>query len=163
MICSYDTFTTAFGQFSVAIDDHGAVVATAFGGLTRLRVRLRGGTLLRPNQRACAPVRAQVIAYGEGRRREFDLKLAPTGTTFQQQVWSALASIPWGHTRTYGQLAAQLGRPAAARAVGGALGANPICLLLPCHRVIGANGSLTGFAFGESLKRRLLAHERHDP
>jgi methylated-DNA-[protein]-cysteine S-methyltransferase len=105
-------------------------------------------------------VREQVLAYFAGERREFELPLAPGGTDFQQRVWAALQRIPFGETRSYGQLAAGLGNPAASRAVGRANARNPICLIVPCHRVIGADGSLTGFAFGEEIKRRLLEHER---
>jgi len=85
--------------------------------------------------------------------------LAPIGTEFQKRVWDALCAIPVGETRGYAQLAGQLGSPQAARAVGRANATNPICLFVPCHRVIGADGSLTGFAFGEDIKRKLLEHE----
>jgi methylated-DNA-[protein]-cysteine S-methyltransferase len=100
-----------------------------------------------------------VLAYFAGERRDFALRLAPRGTEFQQNVWAALRTIPYGETRTYGQIAAQLGNPAASRAVGRANATNPICVIVPCHRVIGADGSLSGFAFGEHLKRRLLQLE----
>lgn len=155
-----DTFSTAFGPFTVAVDDTGAVVATAFGDESRLRQRLRRPAELRRHPQACAEVRRQLLDYLAGRRRDFDLSLAATGTPFQSRVWSALRSIPFGETRTYGQLAAQIGRPTAARAVGRANATNPICVFVPCHRVIGTDGSLTGFAFGEDLKRRLLALEQ---
>lgn len=104
-------------------------------------------------------VRAQVFEYFAGQRREFDLPIEPWGTAFQQSVWRALRRIPFGETRTYGQIATALGSPTASRAVGGANGANPVCLIIPCHRVIGSDGSLTGFAFGEEIKRRLLQRE----
>lgn len=103
--------------------------------------------------------RAQLAAYFAGRLRRFDLALAPQGTPFQRRVWSALADIPWGETRNYGELAAAIGRPGAARAVGGANGRNPLPIVLPCHRVIGADGSLTGFGGGLPVKRRLLVLE----
>ena len=89
----------------------------------------------------------------------FTLKLAPSGTPFQQGVWAALQRIPFGESRSYGQIATELGNPGASRAVGRANATNPIALIVPCHRVIGSDGSLTGFAFGEDIKRRLLAHE----
>ncbi|MCD7760820.1 MAG: methylated-DNA--[protein]-cysteine S-methyltransferase [Clostridiales bacterium] len=89
-----------------------------------------------------------------------NLPLAPRGTPFQRAVWAALEDIPWGETRTYGQLAAQLGRPGAARAVGQACHRNPLPILVPCHRVVGANGSLTGFAGGLACKEVLLRLER---
>lgn len=102
---------------------------------------------------------AQLDEYFAGRRRRFDLPLAPLGTAFQRQVWSALADIPFGHTVSYAQLATQLGRPRATRAVGAANGRNPLPIVLPCHRVIGANGALTGFSGGLPTKRFLLELE----
>src|SRR5258708_6803739 len=154
----FDTFPTPVGLFSVALDQRGAVVASAFGGEARLRSRFQPHELIRDPQLA-AGARQQVAEFFSGKRQSFTVKLAPSGTAFQRQVWSALQRIPFGETRSYGQLAAQVGKPRAARAVGKANATNPICLLVPCHRVVGADGSLTGFAFGESLKRRLLEHD----
>jgi methylated-DNA-[protein]-cysteine S-methyltransferase len=153
-----DTFPTPAGDFSVALNQDGAVVATAFGGVDQLRERFDSGELI-PNPQLAAAARGEVDEFFRGQRRDFTLKLAPVGTAFQKRVWSALQRIPFGETRSYAQLAAQLGNPAAARAVGRANATNPICLFVPCHRVVGSNGSLTGFAFGEELKRRLLEHE----
>lgn len=104
-------------------------------------------------------VRAQLDAYFAGRLTRFDLTLAPSGTDFQLRVWTWLASIPFGETRTYGQMATALDRPKAARAVGAANGANPLPIILPCHRVIGASGKLTGFGGGLPTKHFLLRHE----
>ena len=101
----------------------------------------------------------QLAEYFDGRRRTFDLPLAWQGTDFQQQVWRALTEIPFGRTLSYAELASVIGRPRASRAVGLANGANPIPIVVPCHRVIGSNGSLTGFGGGLSIKRWLLAHE----
>jgi methylated-DNA-[protein]-cysteine S-methyltransferase len=154
-----DTFPTLFGLFTTAVDEHGRLVATAFGTTTDLRRRLRSGDLV-AGKKTGGAVRDEILAYCAGKRREFSVPIAPIGTTFQNQVWSALQKIPFGETRTYGQLAAELGNPAASRAVGRANATNPICLLVPCHRVIGADGSLTGFAFGETIKRQLLDHEK---
>ena len=154
-----DTFTTPFGPFSTAVDDHGRLVATTFGNTTALHQRLRVGKLT-ADKHAGRAVRDEILAYCAGERSEFTTPLAPTGTPFQNRVWSALQKIPFGETRTYGQLAAKLGNPSASRAVGRANATNPICLIVPCHRVIGADGSLTGFAFGEAIKRQLLEHER---
>ncbi len=153
----FSTFATPLGDFSVAVDATGAVAATAFGGQAALRSRFEPDQLLADKTKAGAAVREQVLAYFAGRRREFDLPLAPAGTAFQQRVWTALRAIPFGETRSYGELAARLG--SAPRAIGRANATNPVCLIVPCHRVIGADGSLTGFAFGEDLKHRLLAHE----
>ncbi len=104
-------------------------------------------------------VRAQLAEYFAGARQEFAVALAPTGTPFQQQVWTALRTIPYGHTWSYGQLARGIDRPTAVRAVGLANGRNPISIIVPCHRVIGANGSLTGYGGGLERKRWLLALE----
>ncbi|GAA4496825.1 methylated-DNA--[protein]-cysteine S-methyltransferase [Pseudaeromonas paramecii] len=108
---------------------------------------------------ALAPFVAQFAAYFAGELHTFDLPLSLHGTDFQCQVWRALAQIPYGQTRSYGQQAADLGRPTAVRAVGAANGRNPLPIVLPCHRVIGANGQLTGYAGGLERKRWLLAHE----
>ena len=102
---------------------------------------------------------AQLREYFAGARRTFDLPLAPHGTAFQQRVWAALRAIPYGETRTYGELAAAIDSPNASRAVGMANHRNPIPIIIPCHRVIGANGTLTGYAGGLEIKRRLLALE----
>ena len=105
---------------------------------------------------------AQLNAYFSGRLSRFDLPLAPVGTPFQQDCWSALRAIPYGQTTSYGEIARRVGRPAAYRAVGAANGRNPIPIIIPCHRVIGADGSLTGFGGGLSIKRHLLELEaRH--
>ena len=102
---------------------------------------------------------AQLREYFAGTRRTFDLPLAPRGTAFQQRVWAALRAIPYGETHTYGELAAAIGSPSASRAVGMANHHNPTPIVIPCHRVIGANGTLTGYAGGLEIKRKLLALE----
>ena len=102
----------------------------------------------------------QLNEYFAGVRREFDLPLAAKGTAFQQAVWAQLRRIPYGEVRTYGQLAAALGKPKASRAVGSACHCNPLCIVVPCHRVIGADGSLTGYAEGLDIKEYLLELER---
>lgn len=101
----------------------------------------------------------QLEEYFAGKRRSFDLKLQPEGTPFQRLVWQALETIPYGECRSYGEIAALIGRPGAARAVGMANHHNPIAIVIPCHRVIGANGKLTGYGGGLPLKQRLLALE----
>ena len=101
----------------------------------------------------------QLEQYFAGTRRAFDLPLATLGTEFQRQVWGALCSIPFGETRSYGMQAQMIGKPAAVRAVGLANGKNPLSIIVPCHRVIGASGALTGYAGGIERKRWLLAHE----
>lgn len=101
----------------------------------------------------------QLDEYFAGKRDTFDLPLAPDGTAFQKQVWIALTKIPFGETRSYGEIAKSIGSPSASRAVGAANGRNPIPVIVPCHRVIGANGSLTGFGGGMKRKQYLLALE----
>jgi methylated-DNA-[protein]-cysteine S-methyltransferase len=104
--------------------------------------------------------RGQLDAYFAGRTRRFDLPLAPRGTAFQERVWMALRAIPYGETRSYRDIATAVGAPRAVRAVGGANGSNPISIIVPCHRVIGADGALTGFGGGIDRKRFLLTHEQ---
>ncbi len=104
-------------------------------------------------------LQTQLEEYFSGRRRRFDLPLSPQGTDFQRQVWSELANIPFGGTISYADLALRVGRPTATRAVGAANGRNPIPIVLPCHRVIGADGSLTGFGGGLPTKQFLLQLE----
>jgi methylated-DNA-[protein]-cysteine S-methyltransferase len=107
-----------------------------------------------------AEARGQLDQYFAGERTEFDLTLAPVGTPFQMQVWTGLRAIPYGRTSSYGELAGRIGNPRASRAVGLANGRNPIAIIVPCHRVIGADGSLTGFGGGLDRKRALLALEQ---
>ena len=109
----------------------------------------------------CAAV-CQLSEYMSGRRETFDLPLSLSGTPFEREVWAQLRAIPYGETMTYGQLATTIGRPGASRAVGRACGANPVLVFVPCHRVIGADGRLTGFAAGLDAKRALLVLEGHE-
>lgn len=102
----------------------------------------------------------QLQEYFAGKRRVFDLPLAPEGSEFQQRVWAELARIPYGQTRSYRDIAEAIGSPRAFRAVGGANNKNPIPIIVPCHRVVGANGSLVGYAYGTEVKARLLDLER---
>jgi methylated-DNA-[protein]-cysteine S-methyltransferase len=105
-------------------------------------------------------VHAQLDAYFAGRRRDFDVRLAPEGTPFQLRVWAALCEIPYGETISYAELARRIGNPNAVRAVGAANGRNPLPIVVPCHRVVGADGSLVGFGGGLDVKRALLDLER---
>ncbi|MEI6818603.1 MAG: methylated-DNA--[protein]-cysteine S-methyltransferase [Verrucomicrobiota bacterium] len=105
----------------------------------------------------------QLNEYFSGKRQSFSIKLGFTGTEFQQAVWHALLTIPYGETRSYGQIARQIGHPKAVRTVGTAIGKNPIAIIVPCHRVIGANGKLTGFAGGLATKTILLDLEASNP
>jgi len=159
MTAFYDLFPTALGPFSAAVNADGALVGTAFGDERALQARIPAYSLSRDAERL-RTVREQVGAFLAGERRKFQLTLAPQGSTFQRRVWAELQRIPLGETRTYGQIAQAIDQPSAARAVGRANATNPVCLIVPCHRVIGADRSLTGFAFGETLKRQLLELEQ---
>lgn len=105
-------------------------------------------------------VRSQLEGYASGRLREFELPLALHGTDFQRRVWQALCAVEFGQTISYSELARRIGSPSAVRAVGAAVGRNPVSVIVPCHRIVGADGSLTGYAGGLDRKRALLAHER---
>jgi len=106
----------------------------------------------------------QLNEYFSGKRKTFSIPLTPKGTPFQQRVWQALQTIPYGQTLSYGQIAKAIGKPTAARAVGAANGQNPISIIVPCHRVIGSNGKLVGYGGGLSIKDALLVHEsKHQP
>ena len=121
----------------------------------------RGGDSIREDVRnpLLRQAHQELTEYFAGRRRRFTVKLDPSGTEFQNQVWNALRTIPFGETRSYSQIAQQIGRGNAVRAVGAANGRNPLPIIVPCHRVIGANGTLTGFAGGLTIKAQLLALE----
>ncbi|MEM7355107.1 MAG: methylated-DNA--[protein]-cysteine S-methyltransferase [Acidobacteriota bacterium] len=153
------------GGLGLVVDDGGRLVRIAFlsDGDDDLAVALeryfdRGDQLVEDAAKT-AHVEQQLAEYFRGGRREFDLELAPRGTDFQQQVWRDLLEIPAGETRTYSEIAQRLGRPGASRAVGRANATNPIPIIVPCHRVIGANGTLTGYAGGLPIKQDLLALE----
>ncbi|WP_229852628.1 methylated-DNA--[protein]-cysteine S-methyltransferase [Streptomyces albospinus] len=120
------------------------------------------GTPADPADPPFAAAITQLRAYFRGELTTFDLPLALHGTPFQRRVWAALRTIPYGETVSYGRLAERLGVPTAARAVGLANGRNPVGIIVPCHRVVGADGSLTGYGGGLDRKRRLLAFERTD-
>jgi methylated-DNA-[protein]-cysteine S-methyltransferase len=119
-------------------------------------VRVNGWTR---DEAALKPARQQLEAYFAGELKDFALPFQGRGTDFQQTVWKALCAIPYGETLSYGELARRIGQPTAARAVGLANGQNPISIIVPCHRVIGANGTLTGYGGGLPRKKWLLAHE----
>lgn len=149
-------------RHTVAYSPLGELTLVAEGdGLTGLYFE---GQRRRPSQEALGAredngfeeARRQLDEYFAGRRTRFDLRLAARGETFQQRVWKLLEEIPYGETRSYGQLARELGGPALAQAVGAANGRNPLCVIVPCHRVVGADGSLTGYAGGLERKRLLL-------
>nr|WP_122011553.1 methylated-DNA--[protein]-cysteine S-methyltransferase [Maliibacterium massiliense] len=145
-------YDTPLGPIGLA-EREGALTNVFFAGTVQPGAyTLRQTPLL---QRASA----QLLAYLSAARRTFDLPLAPEGTPFEKAVWQALMEIPYGQTRTYGQLAATIGRPAASRAVGRANSRNPLSIIVPCHRVIGAHGALVGYAGGLAMKKQLLRLE----
>jgi methylated-DNA-[protein]-cysteine S-methyltransferase len=152
------TFATPLGEMVALVDADGALTHLSFIAANELPLSTMAPEWVWDADRI-APVRQQLDEYFSGRRQRFELKLAPAGTAFQQDVWRLLLEIPYGQTVSYRELAAALGRPAAARAVGAANGANPIAIVIPCHRLLGANGSLTGYAGGLQLKQALLALE----
>ncbi len=155
-----DQFPTPVGDLFIAVNDEGALLRLLFVG-RRGRDMLTAGLTgpLEWNADRCAHVERQLAEYFGHERRTFDLEIELQGTPFQKQVWGELQRIPFGETISYRQLADRLGRPTATRAVGRANATNPICLVVPCHRVIGADGSLTGFGGGLDVKRSLLQHE----
>lgn len=144
-----------FQKFAAWVDEEGR--------LLRFNLRATGAARVDPeaenNSRKLADVQRQVTQYANGKRRDFEFELAAEGPEFDKKVWKALLDIPFGTTTSYGVVARRIGSPTAARAVGKANGANPIALIVPCHRVIGADGSLTGYGGGLPLKRKLLEHE----
>jgi len=159
-------------SFDLIPAPRGLVLAVAQDGrLIRLSMRLARsealeeqeewapGAVTDPTAPPLPEVRRQLTEYFAGRRREFDLPLAPRGTDFQQRVWQQLLAIPFGEIRTYADVARALGQPTATRAVGNANGKNPIGIVIPCHRVIGSNGTLTGYAGGLPVKQYLLELE----
>lgn len=139
---------TPFGTASIAADDSGALTEFSFS-------ELKSG-----DAREYPEIARQIEDFFTGRRRSFHLRLAPRGSDFQKRVWAELARIPFGETISYGTLARRIGTPSASRAVGRANATNPIAVIVPCHRVIGANGTLTGYAGGLDLKRKLIEWER---
>ena len=151
----WGTIKTEFATFAAWVDGRGRLV--------RFNLSVKGAANVDADavhdERAIARVRKQVEEYCSGERTEFDLELAPQGTEFQRAVWNALLEIPYGETRSNGEIARAIGQPKAARGVGSANHANPIGLIVPCHRVIGADGTLTGYGGGLPLKQALLAHE----
>lgn len=160
----HKVIATPLGPMDLIITADGAVVVFSFAssaGLSRCvqKVQAAADVQMNSNHKAFALAESQIQAYFQGKQKDFKLKYKPLGTEFQKQVWHQLLHIPFGETRTYGDLARALGMPSASRAVGAANGQNPVAVLIPCHRVIGTNGKLTGYAGGLDNKRWLLLHE----
>ena len=143
------TFNSPIGAVRLTEDD---------GSITRIELidATDETTAPTPLQREAA---RQILAFLRGERQQLEFPIRMVGTSFQQRVWHALRQIPYGTTRTYGEIAVEIGNPRASRAVGMACNKNPLLLIIPCHRVIGVNGKLTGFAYGTDAKQRLLELE----
>ncbi|WP_421238760.1 methylated-DNA--[protein]-cysteine S-methyltransferase [Aeromonas enteropelogenes] len=151
----YDILPTHCGNLLIAINERGLVHVDFVAGLRALP-DMSGW---QQDGEALAPYLAEFEDYFAGRLQRFTLPLAASGTEFQQAVWQALCDIPYGETRSYGDIARAIGKPNAMRAVGAANGRNPLSIIVPCHRVIGQNGSLTGYAGGLEIKKALLQLE----
>jgi methylated-DNA-[protein]-cysteine S-methyltransferase len=157
----YKTIASPVGELKLVASDRGlAAILWENDNPKRVRLNLVGEA---PDHPVLAEAERQLGEYFAGRRQAFDLPLDFVGTEFQAKVWTALLNIPFGETRSYGQIARDLGDPKAVRAVGAANGRNPISIVAPCHRVIGASGALTGFAGGLEAKALLLALEGSAP
>jgi methylated-DNA-[protein]-cysteine S-methyltransferase len=150
--CLYHTMDSPVGE--LLLTANGAALTGAYWATSHDRPNCEAGW--RRDEQAFRAVCAQLRAYFAGELTQFDLPLAPRGTEFQQRVWRELCAIPYGATISYRELAARIGKPSAMRAVGAANGRNPISIIVPCHRVIGADNSLTGYGGGLACKRALL-------
>jgi methylated-DNA-[protein]-cysteine S-methyltransferase len=148
----HKTISTSIGELTLFVDDDGAITRLDFGGGELAATDGDEGAVLED-------AAAQLTEYLAGERTTFDLPLRASGNAFERLVWAELARIPYGETASYGEIARRIGHPGAARAVGRANARNPIAIVVPCHRVIGSDGSLTGYAGGLDLKRALLALE----
>jgi len=145
-----------------AVASNDGLVAILWENDNPRRVPL-GEMMERPSDAVLKLTERQLMEYFDGKRRSFDIPLDFAGTSFQKQVWQAFLKIPYGETRTYGEIAREIGKPVAGGAVGAACGRNPISIIAPCHRVIGAGGALGGFGGGLEVKRYLLDFESGEP
>ncbi len=164
----YDIYDTEICRLFIAVDEKSTVKRIHFildseddsikSILNSKYVKSAGYQHVKSPEK-CSELTRELDEYFSGSRTEFDIEVVPDGTEFQQQVWSELQKIPFGQTATYGDIAKRIGNPSASRAVGLANNKNPIPIIIPCHRVIGANGKLVGFAGGLDAKKSLLIHE----
>ena len=150
------TVDSPIGPLTIEVDEEGRLTRLSFGALSSSPARTPAR---HAESSRYSAVETQLAEYFAGARQVFDMPLNPSGTSFQLAVWNELVRIPFGDTITYAELARRIGKPAAVRAVGAANGANPIAVIVPCHRVIGSNGTLTGYGGGIERKQWLLAHE----
>ncbi len=160
MVTRHAVLVSPLGSLTVVGDVDGLVSGLYFEGHRRMPDRSLFGDR---DDAAFSDVSAQLAEYFAGRRCVFDVPIAPAGDDFQRAVWDLVRDIPYGRTRSYGELARELGDPAWAPAVGAANARNPLCVIVPCHRVVGADGALVGYAGGLARKRQLLALEEPAP
>ena len=157
-IVCFDSFESPLGTLVVATDGAG-LTGVWFDG-QRHQPPIGPDWQRRPELPILRRAAAELAEYFAGERTRFDLALAPRGTPFQRAVWDAIVTVPYGRTIAYRELAARAGRPESARAAGAATGRNPLSIIIPCHRIVGADGALTGYAGGLARKRALLDRER---
>jgi AraC family transcriptional regulator, regulatory protein of adaptative response / methylated-DNA-[protein]-cysteine methyltransferase len=163
MILRYTIVDSALGRLLVAATERGVsavAMAAADDELRRVLRRTRGVATLVPDDDALSGWASRIVAHLAGRRPRLNLPLDVRATPFQRQVWQALGAIPYGQTRTYGDIAGSIGRPRAARAVARACAANPVAIAIPCHRVVEKGGGLGGYRWGVRRKKALLDRER---
>jgi len=153
----YDTLESPWGGVLIAASERG--LSGVYFDRQKYRPRRGADWRHAPGNRHLKRARKQLAEYFAGERREFDLELDPAGSPFQKRVWKAISGVPYGETISYGELARRAGLPEGARAAGAATGRNPIGVVVPCHRIVGADGKLTGYAGGLDKKRALLALE----
>jgi methylated-DNA-[protein]-cysteine S-methyltransferase len=155
---SYDTYESPQGRMLLVADEAG--LAGAYFEKQKHFPERKKEWRRDPRNALLVQAKRELAEFFAGKRRRFDVPLSPAGTAFQKSVWKAISSIGYGETITYGELARRAGVPGSARAAGAATGRNPIGVIVPCHRVVGADGSLTGYAGGLGRKKALLALER---
>ena len=153
----YDTFEGPQGRMLLLANDEG--IAGVFFSRQKHHPKRRADWKKDPHHRVLRQAKRELAEYFAGRRKRFAVALSPKGTSFQRSVWKAIATVGFGETITYGELARRAGHPGSARAAGAATGRNPLGIIVPCHRITGADGSLTGYAGGLQRKRALLALE----
>ena len=157
----YDTFESPHGGMLLLASDDG--LAGVYFDRQKHHPRLQADGKRNPRHRVLQQAKRELEEYFAGRRKRFEVALAPEGTSFQRAVWKAISSVAFGKTISYGELARRAGCAGSARAAGAATGRNPIGIIVPCHRIVGSNGALTGYAGGLSRKRALLALESGIP
>lgn len=154
---TYDYYQSPHGRMLLVANDEG--LAGVFFERQKHHPKRKTDWKKDPNHRVLRQAKRELVEYFSGKRKGFQVALAPEGTPFQRSVWKAISTVGFGETIAYGELARRAGHPGSARAAGAATGRNPIGIIVPCHRIVGANGALTGYAGGLAKKRALLALE----